>query len=247
LKGARPSRGRTYNSLIRLNEPFDPVMMNIKALTQTLTISFALAAISSLAQAQEVKGDIKAGERKNAMCIGCHGIEGYQASFPQIYKVPKISGQNAKYIAAALDGYRKGERKHPSMRGIAGSLSDQDIADLAAFYESHGQAAAPAAQPAKAELPAALKDKLATCVACHGENFNNTTDPANPRLAGQHADYLTASLQAYKAKDKQLSGRANATMVGMAGMLNDAEIKQVAAYLATLPGELKTVPNGKFR
>lgn len=220
-------------------------MMNIKATTQALTVFLMLAATS--ASAQEIKGDIKAGEKKNAMCIGCHGIEGYQASFPQIYKVPKISGQNAKYIAAALDGYRKGDRKHPSMRGIAGSLTDQDIADLAAFYESHGGSKAAAAAPAKAELPAALKDKLAACVACHGENFNNTTDPGNPRLAGQHADYLTVSLQAYKAKDKQLVGRSNATMVGMVGTLSDAEIKQVASYLAGLPGELKTVPHGKFR
>jgi cytochrome c553 len=232
--------------LISLNDPFDPAMMNIKATTQALTVFLMLAATS--ASAQEVKGDIKAGEKKNAMCIGCHGIEGYQASFPQIYKVPKISGQNAKYIAAALDGYRKGDRKHPSMRGVAGSLTDQDIADLAAFYESHGGAKdAAAAAPAKAELPAALKDKLAACVACHGENFNNTTDPGNPRLAGQHADYLTVSLQAYKAKDKQVVGRSNATMVGMVGTLSDAEIKQVANYLASLPGELKTVPNAKFR
>jgi cytochrome c553 len=223
-------------------------MMNIKATTQTLTVFLALSFGASLTQAQDVKGDIKAGERKNAMCIGCHGIEGYQASFPQIYKVPKISGQNAKYIAAALDAYRKGDRKHPSMRGIAGSLTDQDIADLAVFYENHGKAAAaPAAQPAKAELPAALKDKLAACVACHGDNFNNTVDPANPRLAGQHADYLAVSLQAYKTKDKTLVGRSNATMVGMVGTLSDAEIKQIANYLAGLPGELKTMPNGKFR
>jgi cytochrome c553 len=101
--------------------------------------------------------------------------------------------------------------------------------------------------PAAAELPAALKDKLATCVACHGTNFNNTTDPANPRLAGQYADYLTVALQAYKTKDKQVVGRGNATMVGMAAMLSDAEVKQVAAYLAGLPGELKTVSHAKFR
>lgn len=221
-------------------------MMNIKATTQALTVFLLLAASSAMAQ--EVKGDIKAGEKKNAMCIGCHGIEGYQASFPQIYKVPKISGQNAKYIAAALEAYRKGERKHPSMRGIAGSLTDQDIADLSAFYESHGKPAdAPAGQPAKAELPAALKDKLAACVACHGDNFNNTTDPANPRLAGQYADYLAVSLKAYKTQDKSTHGRANATMAGMAATLSDAEIKQVAAYLAGLPGALKTVPHGKFR
>lgn len=218
-------------------------MKNLKA----LTVLLALAGAATLATAQDIKGDAKAGEKKNAMCIGCHGIEGYRASFPQIYNVPKISGQNGKYIAAALNAYRQGDRKHPSMRGIAGSLTDQDIADLAAYYEASGKEAATAAAPAAAELPAPLKDKMAACVACHGTNFNNTTDPANPRLAGQHADYLAAALQAYKVKDKQVVGRSNATMVGMAAMLSDAEVKQVAAYLAGLPGELKTVPQGKFR
>ena len=226
-------------------------MKNFKASTvQAIFLSLALACGATLAtqaQAEEIKGDAKAGEKKNAMCIGCHGITGYQASFPQIYKVPKISGQNAKYIAAALEGYRKGDRKHPSMKAIAGSLTDQDIADLAAFYESSGKAESAATVPAQAELPEALKGKLATCVACHGANFNNTTDPANPRLAGQYADYLTVSLRAYQTKDKQLVGRGNATMGGMAATLNDKEIEAAAAYISNLPGDLKTVPHGKFR
>ncbi|HRN07870.1 MAG TPA: c-type cytochrome, partial [Ottowia sp.] len=85
------------------------------------------------AQAQ-VTGDAKAGEGKIAMCIGCHGIIGYKSSFPEVYHVPKISGQNAKYIAAALEAYKKGDRKHPSMRGIATTMSEQDIADVAAYY-----------------------------------------------------------------------------------------------------------------
>ena len=97
--------------------------------------------------AQELKGDAKAGERKAAMCIGCHGIVGYQASFPEIYRVPKISGQGAKFIVASLAAYQKGERKHPSMRGIAASLTDQDMVDLAAYYEGHAKVAA---APAKA-------------------------------------------------------------------------------------------------
>ena len=76
------------------------------------------------------------------MCIGCHNIPGYQASFPEVYKVPKIAGQNAKYIVAALTAYRKGDRKHPTMRGDRRqSLSDQDMADIAAYYEARRQAA----------------------------------------------------------------------------------------------------------
>jgi ribose transport system substrate-binding protein len=76
------------------------------------------------AQAQ-VTGDAKAGEGKIAMCIGCHGIIGYKSSFPEVYHVPKISGQNAKYIAAVLEAYKKGDRKHPSMRGIATTLDNE--------------------------------------------------------------------------------------------------------------------------
>ncbi|MEK8030282.1 c-type cytochrome [Ideonella sp. DXS29W] len=217
-------------------------MNYIKAISLCVT----LAAASSLAQAQ-VKGDAKAGEKKNAMCIGCHGIEGYQASFPQIYRVPKISGQNGKYLVSALEAYRKGDRQHPTMRAIAGSLTDQDIADLAAFYEGHGKDAAAAAAPAQVELPADLKEKMAVCVTCHGTNFNNTTDPANPRLAGQYADYLTASLRAYQNDTKHLVGRSNATMGAMAKPLKDTEVEQIAKFLSGLQGDLRTVPNAKFR
>jgi len=75
-----------------------------------------------------------AAKSKISMCIGCHNIGGYKASFPVVYSVPKISGQSAKYLESALQAYRKGDRSHPTMRGIAGSLTDQDIADLAAYY-----------------------------------------------------------------------------------------------------------------
>ena len=116
-------------------------------MNKLLTSVFAVAVASVTAfsvQAQEVKGDAKAGETKIAMCIGCHGIQGYQATFPEVYKVPKISGQGAKYIASSLAAYKKGDRKHPTMRGIADSLSDQDMADVAAYYEQSGQTGAAA-------------------------------------------------------------------------------------------------------
>ncbi|HEY4374598.1 MAG TPA: c-type cytochrome [Burkholderiales bacterium] len=79
---------------------------------------------------------------KAAMCIGCHGIPGYQMAFPHVYHVPMIAGQNEKYIENALKAYKSGERKHPTMHSIASSLSDADIAELAAYY------GAPAAAPA---------------------------------------------------------------------------------------------------
>ena len=86
--------------------------------------------------AVSAQGNAEAARDKVSMCVGCHEIPGYKTAFPSVYRVPKISGQSAKYIEAALIAYRKGERSHPSMRAIAGSLSDQDIADLAAYYGS---------------------------------------------------------------------------------------------------------------
>lgn len=93
-----------------------------------------LSGLAHIAGAAEVVGNPKAAEDKIAQCIGCHGIAGYKASYPEVYSVPMIGGQSAKYIENALKEYQKGERKHPTMRGIATSLSEQDIADLAAYY-----------------------------------------------------------------------------------------------------------------
>lgn len=88
-------------------------------------------------QAWAGEGNAEAGKKKTQMCAGCHGIDGFRTAYPDVYMVPKIAGQNANYIVAALKAYKSGERKHPSMRGIAGSLSDQDMADLAAFYSGN--------------------------------------------------------------------------------------------------------------
>ena len=86
------------------------------------------------ASAADIVGNPKAAPNKIEQCIGCHGIPEYKTAFPEVYQVPMIGGQSAKYIEAALHAYKKGDRKHPSMRGIAASLSDQDIADVAAYY-----------------------------------------------------------------------------------------------------------------
>ncbi|MES2933607.1 MAG: cytochrome c [Pseudomonadota bacterium] len=94
----------------------------------------ALAGIAHVAAAADIVGNPKAAEKKVVMCIGCHGIPGYKATFPEVYQVPMLGGQTAKYLENALQAYKKGDRNHPSMRGIASRLSDQDIADVAAYY-----------------------------------------------------------------------------------------------------------------
>ena len=216
-----------------------------------VSIAFALAITSatSVSFAQDIKGDANAGEKKIAMCIGCHGIVGYQASFPEVYKVPKISGQGGKYIASALTAYKKGERKHPTMRSIAESLSDQDIADVSAYYEAHGKVEG-AALPDKATEPkgnvAALLTKGA-CASCHGENFAKPIDPSYPKLAGQNADYLYVALKSYKAEGTSTWGRSNGVMGGVTKQFNNAELKELANYVAAQKGDIKTVPQSKFR
>ncbi len=95
-----------------------------------LFLSFPL---SVLAQAPIV-GSAEAAKGKISMCIGCHGIQDYRTAFPEVYSVPKIAGQQPDYIVKALQEYRAGDRSHPTMRGIARSLSDQDMADVAAYY-----------------------------------------------------------------------------------------------------------------
>jgi cytochrome c553 len=216
-------------------------------------LSFAIALVTSAttfsAMAEDIKGDAARGGKINAQCIGCHGIVGYQASFPEIHKVPKISGQGGKYIASALNAYKKGERKHASMRGIAASLSDQDIADLAAYYEASGAvegAPALAKAPAGSERVNALITKGA-CISCHGDSFSNPIDPSYPKIAGQHSDYLFVALKSYKTEGNANIGRGNAIMGGVAKQFSNAELKELANYIGSLPTELKTVPQARFK
>ena len=212
--------------------------------------SFALCmGLATVARAQDAKaGDVVAGAKKVSMCIGCHNIPGYRGSFPEIYKVPKIAGQNGKYIVSALTAYRKGERRHPTMRAIAAGLSDQDMADVAAYYEQLGKGAS--AAPATAAEPPASVAKLlaqANCISCHGANFSKPIDASYPKLAGQHADYLYAALKAYQTDHNPLVGRSNPIMMGMARPFTHPEIKAIAAYLSALPSELETVAQSRFK
>ena len=109
-------------------------------LTRTLSVLALTASCGIVGTAHAAdeapKGNIEAARDKISMCIGCHGIQGYKASFPEVYQVPMIAGQNAKYLEAALKEYASGARSHPTMVGIAKSLSEQDIADVAAYYSN---------------------------------------------------------------------------------------------------------------
>jgi cytochrome c553 len=108
-------------------------MKKIPILSQ-FALCASLALTSLTAQAADVKGTAAAGQGKVWLCIGCHAIPDYRADYPFVYKVPMIGGQNSAYIVSALNAYKKGERKHPTMRAISASLSDQDMADIGEYY-----------------------------------------------------------------------------------------------------------------
>ena len=214
------------------------------------SILLALAAGAAGAQTAPAAASTTPVETKIAACIGCHGIQGYQASFPEVHRVPMIAGQDARFIAAALNAYKKGDRKHPTMRAIAGTMSDADIAAISAYYQQQARPAGAAEQPATPPAPpdgvAALLAKGA-CASCHGANYSKPVDGTYPKLAGQHADYLYFALKAYKTDSSAQVGRNNAIMTAQVKQFSNAELKAMANYLGSLPSDLATVPQSKFR
>ena len=113
--------------------PLISISMKKLSILRQLALAAGFVLVGLPVQADEVKSS-SAANGKVWLCVGCHSIPDYRADYPLVYKVPMIGGQNAAYIANALAAYKKGERKHPTMRAIAGSLSDQDMADLGEYY-----------------------------------------------------------------------------------------------------------------
>jgi cytochrome c553 len=104
-----------------------------------------IAAIAcALASPASAAGDAAAGKQKVFQCMGCHGIPGWKTAFPEVYSVPKLGGQHAAYLVAALKQYKAGDRDHTTMRSIAANLSEKDMEDIAAYY-AQGAGASPAA------------------------------------------------------------------------------------------------------
>jgi cytochrome c553 len=221
----------------------------MRKLIASLVALLVAAGFVSTAAAQAAAGSAQAGEKKAAMCIGCHSIPGYQSSFPEVHKVPMIAGQNAKYLQSSLAAYKSGDRKHPTMKAIAASLGEQDMADLAAYFETQLKNKPTLADKPPIAAPAGVDDLLTRggCVACHGANFSKPSDPAFPKLAGQHADYLYVALKGYKVQNNPHVGRSNPVMAGMTASFTPAQLKQLAQYIGSLPGELAVVPQSRFR
>ncbi|MBJ7474883.1 MAG: cytochrome c [Betaproteobacteria bacterium] len=120
-----------------------PGNLSPKKLVLSCLIGLMASSLTSLVMAADLVGDANKGASKVSLCAGCHAIPGYRSSVPEIYTIPMIGGQSAAYLVSALQAYKKGERKHPTMRGIAGSLSDQDMVDIAAYYAGQSASSKP--------------------------------------------------------------------------------------------------------
>ena len=198
--------------------------MKIAASIATLSIACALLASPAAAQ-----GNAERGAKLAYTCQGCHGIEGYRNAYPS-YRVPKLGGQKAAYLVAALQGYRDGSREHPTMQAQASSMSDEDMQDLAAYFSSVANETVAAGGSETAGIEAA-----STCIACHGQN-GISVSPNWPTLAGQYEDYLRHALNQYRD-----GTRKNAVMAQMAAPLTDEDVKLLASYYAGLKGLETTV------
>ena len=179
------------------------------------------------------------GATKSMVCGGCHGPDG-NAPVPMF---PKLAGQRSDYVAKQLHDFKSGQRVDPVMAGMAAMLSDQDIADVAAHFESI--AVNPGtSDPALAELGERVyrmgrtEIGLLPCIGCHGpsgEGANGAIDGGFPAIGGQNPDYLVKQLQSFRA-----GSRANdwkGIMQVIASRLSDEDIAALAAYVISLPKE----------
>ncbi len=192
----------------------------------------AFAAAAAVAQTPVLKGDPVHGRAISYTCLGCHGVEGYRNAYPN-YSVPKLVGQHPEYIIAALQEYKGDQRSHVTMHSQASTLSDQDMADIAAYFSGEaGEPLQPRPVPANAPpAPAAV----AVCAACHGVTGISVV-PNYPILAGQWPDYLKREIGEYKD-----GGRKNAIMSGMAATINDADVEALAEYFSKMQPALSTL------
>lgn len=194
-----------------------------------------IAAVIGLATFGTVQaaGDAQAGKTKAATCAACHGPDGNSVA-PNF---PKIAGQHADYLVKQLQEYKSGERKNATMNGMAAPLSEQDMADLAAFYASQQAQIGKAAED-KVELGQTIylagnaSSGVSACAGCHGPAGKGNPMANFPSLSGQHAQYTTDQLKYFRSGER--ANDAASMMRGIAKKMTDAEIDAVAQYIQGL-------------
>lgn len=199
----------------------------------------ALGVMSQAATATAA-GDAAAGKAKSAPCVACHGPDGNSAA-PTF---PKLAGQGERYLIKQLQDIKTKVRPVPAMMGLTEGLTDQDIADLSAYFAAQkgsvNQAKKDLLIKGEQIYRAGLKDRgIPACTACHSPNGTGNALAGFPRLSGQHADYVATQLKAYRAAaDGDAAGRSNdgdtKPMRTVAAHLTDSEIAAVSSYVSGL-------------
>lgn len=208
--------------------------MKIKLAIPLAVAGLALATAQVQAQSL-VSGSAEAGKARALTCAACHGPEGNSPS-PMW---PNIAGQNAPYLLAQLQAFKDGTRKDPLMSGQAMTLSPEDMANLAVYYESLPAAAQAVADVKLIDRGEALyrggnqEDKSAACVACHGPTGRGNPAAKYPALQGQHADYTAKQLHAYANGTRITDGKTR-VMRDIAARLNRDDIAALSSYVQGL-------------
>lgn len=178
-------------------------------------------------------GDVSAGKAKSAVCAACHGADGNSPA--DMY--PKLAGQHASYIYKQLVEFKNGKRENPIMTPMAASLSEEDMADLAAFYASK-EATPGAVSEDLLELGKQIyrggnsESGVPACMACHGPNGSGMPAAKWPKLSAQYRAYTEAQLHAFANGERH--NDPNGMMRDIASKMTEDEIKAVAAYVSGL-------------
>ena len=201
--------------------------MNKWLITASIALALSVAGV-------QAAGNAEAGKTKSAACAACHGPDGNSPINPVW---PKLAGQHPGYIEKQLSDFKSGNRKDPTMSGMAAPLSEEDMADLAAYFSSQtkqGGAAAPDQVAAGEKLYRAgnADTGVAACMACHGPAGSGNPAANFPALSGQHASYVEKALKDFRAGTR--TNDPNNMMQGVAERMTDAEVAAVAQYIQGL-------------
>jgi len=193
-----------------------------------------LVALSAQAESL-VAGSADAGKAKAITCTACHGPEGNSVN--PLW--PNIAGQGGPYLLAQLQAFKSGTRSDPLMTSQAMMLSDQDMADLAVYFESLPSAAQAVADPSLVDKAEALyrggdvSDQISACIACHGPTGRGNPAANYPALAGQHSAYSAKQLRDYASGARKSDGKTR-IMRDIAATLSEDEIVALASYVQGL-------------
>jgi cytochrome c553 len=197
-------------------------------------LAFAALVMFGAVSTAHAAGNAAAGQGKAAACGACHGATGSATTMP-VY--PKLAGQHASYIAKQLADFKSGTRNDPIMMGMSAALSEEDMADIAAYFASQetsiGSADAEQVATGKKIYEAGDKSKgLAACMACHGPSGAGNPGAAFPALSGQNVDYVVKTLKDFRTETR--ANDANKMMRDIAAKMSDKDIAAVAAYINAL-------------